>query len=207
MKRSQILLVLILAIVASIGGALLSRALLGGQSPVATTAGTVIEPARAIPPFALLRADGGAFTPESLRGRWTVLFFGYTSCPDVCPTTLSMLTQVDKSLVDLAPQARPQFVFVSIDSKRDTPEQLHKYVSYFDPAFIAVTGQQTALESFATSLGAPVALTPQPDGGYSVDHSAALFVVNPNGAVRAIFSPPHAATTIAADYRALVHSG
>src|SRR4051794_14339070 len=132
MKRSQILLVLILAIVASIAGALLSRALLGRQSPIATTAGTVIEPARPIPSFALQRADGGAFTPESLRGHWSVLFFGYTSCPDVCPTTLSMLTQVQKSLTDLAPQARPWFVFVSIDSKRDTPEQLHKYVSYFD---------------------------------------------------------------------------
>jgi protein SCO1/2 len=200
-------LLVIVAIVASIGGALLSRALLSPQTQVPTTAGTVVEPARAIPPFALARADGSAFTPQSLQGHWSVLFFGYTSCPDVCPTTLSMLAQVEKSLVDLAPESRPQFVFVSIDSKRDTPEQLRKYVSYFDPAFVAVTGQQTALENFATSLGAPVVLTPQPDGSYSVDHSAALFVVNPNGSVRAIFSPPHAAAVIAADYRVLVHSG
>jgi protein SCO1 len=207
MNRTQLLAFATIAIVAIIAGALLSQLVFKSPAGVRTSTATVIQPARAIPAFSLQTTSGSTFTPASLRDHWSFVFFGYTSCPDICPLTLSVLAKAQKELADLSAGDRPQIVFVSVDSKRDTPEHLGEYVRYFDPGFVGVTGEQTALEKFALSLGAPVALTSQSDGSYTVDHSAALFLVNRKGELQAVFSPPHTAESIASDYRLLVHAG
>ena len=97
-------------------------------------------------------------------------------------------------------------ILVSVDPKRDTPEQLATYVKFFSPAFVGVTGAPEALDTFTRQVGVPVAITPTDGGGYTVDHSAAVFLIDPTGAMRALFSPPHSPKAIAADYRRIVDS-
>ncbi len=96
-------------------------------------------------------------------------------------------------------------MLVSVDAKRDTPERLGQYVKSFSPTFIGITaGEQAAAEEFALKLGVPVAISPLPGGNYTVDHSAAIFLIDPSGALRALSSTPHNVPIIAEDYRSIV---
>jgi protein SCO1 len=208
-RKKTIALAITLAIVAAIAGMLLSRALMQRAETsdrIALVTGTLLDPARPLPQFELVDHEAQHFTNERLRDHWTFLFFGFTHCPDVCPTTLRMLSQVEQSLADVEPQLRPRVTLISVDPKRDTPEQLAKYVSFFNPQFVGVTGSEDALNSFTRQIGVPVAITPSEDGAYTVDHSAAIFLIDPSGAIRALFSPPHSPQTIADDYRRIVKS-
>lgn len=223
MTRNQSIgLAAVVAIVAIAGGMLLSRALLDRTAGPTLAKATLLEPARPLPPMSFVDQQGQPFGAERLRGRWSILFFGFTHCPDVCPTTLALLAQVEKQLADLPAEHRPQIVLMSVDPRRDTPEQLAKYVESFSPTFTGVTagyapegertaegtaragGDQAAMHEFALKLGVPVAITQLPGGGYTVDHSAALFVIDPSGALRALSSTPHNVPIIASDYRSIV---
>ena len=193
-----------LAIVAFAGGLILARALLPGhEPPPATERATVFSPPRELPAFALTDQDGRRFGPEALRGHWTLVFFGFTQCPDVCPTTLATLVQVTRQLGDLPAEARPRVLLVSVDPERDTPERLAAYVRFFDPTFLGVTGDAAAIAEFARAFGVPFAKDPVP-GGYTMDHGSGLFVVGPDGSTVAYSSAPHDATVIARDYRKVV---
>ena len=205
MTRNQSIgLAAVVAIVAIAGGMLLSHALLDRSGGPTLAKATLLEPPRPLPPMAFVDQDNQPFGAERLRGRWSILFFGFTHCPDVCPTTLALLSQVEKQLTDLPTEQRPQIVLMSVDPQRDTPEQLAKYVKSFSPTFTGVTGTQEAMHEFALKLGVPVAITQQPGGGYTVDHSAAIFIVDPNGSLRALSSTPHNVPIIASDYRSIV---
>lgn len=208
-RKTSIALAITLAIVAVIAGMLLSRALMErmeASNAVVLTSGTLLEPPRPMPSFDLVNHEKQAFTQENLRGHWSFMFFGFTNCPDVCPTTLRMLAQVEQSLTDLSAAQRPRVILVSVDPQRDTPEQLASYVKFFNPAFVGLTGSQEAIDGFTRGIGVPVAITPLQGGGYTVDHSAAIFLVDPSGALRALFSPPHSPQTIAEDYRRIVET-
>jgi protein SCO1/2 len=183
---------------------LLSRVLLHRADGPVLAKATLLEPARPLPPMTLIDSQGQPFGLDRLRGRWSILFFGFTHCPDVCPTTLALLAQVEKQLSDLPAEQRPQIILVSVDPERDTPERLAKYVGSFSPTFIGITGEQEAVHAFALNMGVPVAITPLPGGSYTVDHSAAIFVIDPNGALRALSSTPHSVPLIAEDYRSIV---
>jgi protein SCO1/2 len=204
--RLQVILVAIVAIVAAVGGALVARNL--SQSPELSqstlTTATLLQPPRPIEQIALIDHDGQPFDLARLEGHWTLLFFGFTNCPDVCPATLTILTQVEKHLQHLPEAQQPQIVLASVDPQRDTPEHLKKYVSYFSPNFLGVTGTKESVEAFTQALYVPVAIQQLPNGGYTVDHSAAIFLVDPDGAMHAIFSTPHDAGKIAADYQRIV---
>lgn len=204
-RAKSIGLAALVAIVAIAAGMLLSRALLdrSGGGPTLAKA-TLIEPARPLPPMAFIDQQGQPFGLEQLRGHWSILFFGFTSCPDVCPMTLALLAQVEKKLADLPAEQRPHIVLVSVDPQRDTPERLAQYVKSFSPTFTGITGEQSAVQEFALKMGVPVAISEQPGGNYTVDHSAAIFVVDPSGALRALSSTPHEVPIIAEDYRSLV---
>ncbi len=207
LRKTSIALAITIAIVAVIAGMLLSRALLhpaGSARSLALETGTLLEPPRPLPTFSLVDHEGQPFDRNRLQGQWTFLFFGFTNCPDVCPMTLRMLSSVEKSLAALPDELRPRVALVSVDPKRDTPEQLATYVKYFNPAFVGVTGDPAALDEFTRQLGVPVVITETGDGGYTVDHSAALFLINPQGELRALFSPPHTPSAIASDYRRVV---
>ncbi|HEY3656748.1 MAG TPA: SCO family protein [Steroidobacteraceae bacterium] len=188
--------------IAGLGAALLWR---HAAAPVELATGTYVSPSRALPDFSLIDQHGQPFGAAKLRGSWSMMFFGYTNCPDFCPTTLTTLAALEKRLRAAAAPVRPQVVFVSVDAKRDTPEQLAKYVPYFDPEFIGLTAaDQTVIEAVAAKLGVSVIITPKADGTYTVDHSGAIFVLNPEGKLTAILTGPFSVDALQADFQRIV---
>jgi protein SCO1/2 len=169
---------------------------------------TMFAAKRALPEFALVDHAGRPFGPKRLHGQWTFLFFGFVNCPDVCPTTLATLAAAQRSLADLPAVLRPAVALVSVDPGRDTPDVLARYVTHFDPSFTGVTGKRESIDALTGGLGVAVMIgQADGDGSYSVDHSAAIFLVDPEGRVAALFSAPHEAGTIARDYRRIVAAG
>jgi len=162
--------------------------------------GTVLPGGKALPTFSLQDDQGQPFGPASLKGKWSLLFFGYTHCPDVCPTTLGTLKNawdlLGKSAAGVEDIA---VVFVSVDPERDSIEHLKEYVDYFEPAFTGVTGKEDQLITFSRALGA-IYMKSKGDGDneYLVDHTAAIFVIDPQGRYSALLSAPHDASKIAA---------
>jgi protein SCO1/2 len=164
----------------------------------------VIEAPRPLADFDLLDHRGRSFDRARLSGRWSVLFFGFTRCPDICPTTLIALARANGLLDDLPPEQRPQIVFVTVDPMRDDPATLARYVPHFDPDFTGVTGELPAVQTLTGSLGVAVSYRRQADGDYSVDHSSALFLVDPRARLSAIFTAPHDPARLAREYRRIV---
>jgi protein SCO1/2 len=173
--------------------------------PVALVSGELLSPRRALPDFSLIDAGGERFGPAQLRGHWSLLFFGYTNCPDFCPTTLTTLAALDKRLRAQPAAILPQVVFVSVDAARDTPAQLARYVPYFDPRFIGVTARdQSSIETVARQLGVAVIVHSSPDGNYTVDHTGALFVIDPAGRISAILTGPFSVEALQQDFARIV---
>jgi protein SCO1 len=173
--------------------------------PVDLTTGTYFAPGRRLPDFSLIDQQGRVFGSANLRGRWSLLFFGYTNCPDFCPTTLATLAAMQKRLRAAKASVLPQVIFVSVDAKRDTPAQMAKYVPYFDPEFIGLTAaDQPAIETVAKQFGVSVIIQPASDGTYTVDHSGAIFVLDPDGRLSAILSGPFSVDALQGDFRRIV---
>lgn len=154
---------------------------------------------RPLPAFALEQSDGTPLEPAELQGRWTVVFLGFTHCPDVCPTTLSELAQSQKAWGELPEARRPQVLFVSVDPERDTPARTGEYAAYFHPATLAATGSQGALQAFAGSLGLVYMKVETDAGDYTMDHSSALVVIDAQGRQAGLIRPPFVPADIAAD--------
>jgi protein SCO1/2 len=148
--------------------------------------------------FALTDDKNRLFDLASLKGKWSFVFFGFTHCPDVCPTTLAELARARESIARNTAGAEDiQFVFVSVDPNRDTPSKLRQYVDYFDTTFLGVTGDDAQIRNLAGQLGAPyqVAITPGLEN-YPVYHSTAVFLLDPRARYHAVFTPPHEAEAI-----------
>ena len=173
------------------------------QQQPSTAALVVLPEPRVIADFALVDQDGNAFTLDDLRGKWSLLFFGFTHCPDVCPSTLYDLQLVHKGVRQDSGNGPPshQVLFVSVDPERDTPEKLGEYVSYFDPDFIGVTGSQQQLAPLTRQLGIAYRIEEHEAGSaqYGVDHSASILVTDPEGRLHGVFPAPHDAGTIVED--------
>jgi len=167
---------------------------------------TVLRPARDLPEFTLIDHHGQTLTKASFVGHWSYLYFGYTHCPDVCPTTLTALAAMDKLMAGKVSDAdRPDVIFVSVDPARDTPATLARYVPYFDPRFVGATGTPARLESLTKPLGIDFAAQPgETAGDYLVNHSSSLLLINPRAQLQAVSSPPHRAATLFNDYRKIV---
>jgi protein SCO1 len=191
------------AIVAAAAGMLLARAALSPPSEPLQRA-TLLPTPRPLPELALLDQDAQPFDRARLQRRWSLLFFGFTRCPGVCPSTLAVLNQVRQRLQDLPEARRPQVVLVSVDPQHDTPAQLKTYLKSFNADFLGATGDAPQLESLTRSLGVSVTMRPLPGGDYTVDHTTAIFLVDPAGAWRAVFSSPHSPDVIADDYRRIL---
>jgi protein SCO1/2 len=197
---------LLLVLAAAVAGAVTAWITIKrpGAPPVLEQA-TLLDVARPLPQFELLDQAGRAFLRDSLRGQWTLMFFGFTNCPDVCPATLTTLAEVRRLLADLPAGEIPVVAMASVDPARDTPEALGRYVAHFDPRFLGVTGLPVAIEVLTHALGVAVSTGPvSQDGNYTVDHTAAIFLIDPSAAFMAVFSSPHAADVIARDYRSIV---
>ena len=137
----------------------------------------------------LVDHHGEVFTRERLEGRWTLVFFGFTYCPDICPTTMSFLNQFMGQLEGTEVEDT-QVVLVSVDPARDTVEQLASYVPYFNEEFIGVTGEFLDIHRFATALNTPFRKVPGQDENYLVDHSANVILITPRGDYHGFFKAP-----------------
>ena len=134
-----------------------------------------------------------------------MLFFGYTNCPAFCPTTLTTLAALQKQLRAAQTRNLDQVIFVSVDAKRDTPSQLAKYLPNFDPTFIGLTASdQPTIEAVAKKMGVSVAIQPAEDGNYMVDHTGAIFVVDPQARIAAILTGPFSVDALQEDYQRIV---
>ena len=203
-KLRRTLLVLAACLVAALAGALLARRIAGPDAAPVTEAASVFPAPRPLPAFALGADDGARFDRARLLGHYTFLFFGYANCPDLCPTTLAELARAERLLKDLPAAQRPAVVFISVDAARDAPENLARYVQHFDRSFVGVTGPDEAIAPLAAALGVAYQRGTPTDGGYAVDHTAALFLIDPEARLLAVFGTPHVAGTIAGDYRRIV---
>lgn len=160
----------------------------------------ILETPRDIGEFSLLDHNGKPFTPERLEGQWTLMFFGFTYCPDVCPTTMSFLNEFMGQLEGTEVEDT-QVVMVSVDPARDTPEQLAQYVPYFNPDFVGVTGDFLDLHRFATALNTPFRKVPGQGEDYLVDHSANVVLINPRGDYHGFFKAPMDLAKMKVTYR------
>lgn len=204
-SRSKILCLALLCVAAAAGIGLSAH--YSAKTPQLAT-GTVLTPARPLADFTLIDNHGREFGPAQLRGTWSLMFFGYTNCPDFCPSTLTTLAALEKQLRAAKTVAAPRVLFVSVDAKRDTPAQLDKYVPYFDPEFIGLTApDQNKIEAIAKQWNVAVAVQPAADGNYTVDHSGAIFVIDPEGKLAAILTGPFTVQALGEDYRRIVSSG
>lgn len=169
----------------------------------AIQSGTLLGAPRPIAEFALTDHLGQPFANDRLRGRWSLLFAGFTHCPDVCPTTLGIMKAVGQRLGAQA----PAMVLLSVDPERDTPAVLKSYVEFFGPNITGVTGARASLDRLCESLGIAYVKVPgATDADYTIDHSAALVLVDPQGRVAGYFTPPLKVDTLAADLTEIVRS-
>ncbi len=150
----------------------------------------LFSPAKTVNEF-VLNMNEGSFSNQDLMNKWTFVIFGYTYCPDVCPTTL---TRVKSVLSSLNETANVQVAFVSADPLRDTPQRLHQYVNYFDSSFLGLTTSHDKLFPFAQNLYLPYGIVAvQKSEDYAVNHSASIALINPQGKYIAQFKPQHIA--------------
>jgi protein SCO1/2 len=203
MGRRQTVFLLVFGALAVALGVIAALALgLGRSGDPPSIAGFVYPEPKAISPFNLSTQDGKPFDLESLRGKWSFVYFGYTYCPDVCPTTLAELARARKLLEQAGADAGTQYVFVSIDPHRDTPQRLALYVAFFDPTFLGATGSDEALSGLTRQIGIAYAFPEGKKGDrYAVDHSSIVALFDPDARLHAVFTPPQEAQGIAEGFR------
>jgi|SRR5688572_9618126 len=195
MRHTPISVAVIAAVAVGAGVALFERSV----DPPALRAGTALPEPRALPAFALVDQSGRPFGPANFEGRWSLVFTGFTNCPDVCPTTLAQMAALRRRVAreDL------QFVFVSVDPERDTPEVVAEYLGHFDPALVGATGPRAEVEKLTAGLGLAQVRNPGAGGEYTVDHSTALVLINPEARLAGYFRAPYERDALAADLVAL----
>lgn len=200
----KIAALLVIALAAGLGLALSSRlfppARPAKPAPTLETV-TLIPSPRALPDFSLSGADG-TLTRQSLLGHWTLVFIGFTHCPDICPTTLGDLARAQAMWRSSGLQARPKLLFVSIDPERDTPAKTAEYAAYFHKDTLAATAAEPQLTEFTRALGLVYMKVPQGDS-YTMDHSSTLVLLNPRAEFAGIIRPPLKPEAIARDLLAL----
>ncbi len=160
-----------------------------------TIQGTILPYPKALNNFQLTDHNGNSFLTSNLEDHWSVIFVGYTQCPDICPTTMSVMRQVTETMQhrDLDP---PNMIFISVDPDRDTPKLLGDYVKYFNKDYLGVTGEKMELDKFVKHMALFYAKAPGTSGDlnkddYLIDHSSSLLLINPDGKLQAYLTAPH----------------
>ncbi|MBU0902062.1 MULTISPECIES: SCO family protein [Pseudomonas] len=193
MTRTQITVFVLVAIVALVLGLTVNKVLTSkdqGDPTALLDAGIVLLPqSRSLPELSLINQDGQAVAVDQMKDQWSLLFFGYTFCPDICPATLAQLRQLQGQL-PAETLAKLQIVLVTVDPNRDTPEQLKKYLDYFDAGFIGLTGEQATIQKLANSVSIPFIPADTSKENYTVDHSGNLVLIGPDGRQRGFIRAP-----------------
>ena len=205
-KQNQLIIVVTLGIAALLAGLFLfhtSRP----DPPQLESATLYPSDFRPLAHFELTDQMGQLFGKNQLNGNWSILFFGYTYCPDICPMTLTVMNQIDSELKKHG--VRVQVIFVSVDPERDTPARLQEYLKFFNPEFRGLTdttADQHEIKKLTASLGV---FYNRPDNrqieNYLVDHSAGIFLINPDARAHALFSAPHQAAVVARDILKIIN--
>ncbi|SEO67176.1 MULTISPECIES: SCO family protein [unclassified Pseudomonas] len=194
MTRTQKTVFILVAVIALIMGLTINKVLSGkgeGAQTALIDAGIILLPqSRNLPDVKMTDQDGQAVVMDELKDKWSLLFFGYTFCPDICPTTLAQLRQIKSELPKEAVD-KLQIVLVSVDPNRDTPKQLKQYLGYFDPQFIGLTPSSIEdLQKLANAVSIPFIPADTSKPNYTVDHSGNLAVIGPDGTQRGFIRAP-----------------
>ena len=155
--------------------------------------------------FELIDQNNQTFNNESLKGNWTILFFGYTNCPDLCPTTIYKLAEVKNDVNQNLPSKNFNTVLVTLDPDRDTPERLDEYIGYFDESMLGVTGTYKNIQSFSSNLSVFYQRINK-DGGYDFNHTASIFVFNQDGSLFATMSPATSVSELRDDFYTILNN-
>jgi protein SCO1 len=200
-KNAFIVAAVVLAIVAASAGAWFASRL---GAPELPEHARVLSTPRPIPAVPGVDDTGAPFVFAESRGHWTIVFFGFTYCPDICPATLQVLDAARRQLEDLPEQDRPRVLMISVDPGRDSPERLAEYVPFFNPEFRGLHVAAEHLPELTRSFGAAYVYSPLGEDSYTVDHTSALFLVDRDARVAAVFPTPHTAEGIAGDIRRII---
>jgi len=204
-KRNFILLLLSFTLVVGITAIITTHYSNFHKKIRITINGTVLPNPRMIQPFELINTQGKLFTNKDLKGHWTLIFFGFTHCPDVCPTTLSEISKAYFKLEStLPPKLLPTVIMVTIDPERDSISNLNDYLEKFNPKFIALRGNMDATKYFANQMSVAFGKVNLQDGKLTLSHSARIILLDPDGNIRAFFSYPHRSDILARDYKKVV---
>jgi len=204
MKLAKILIILF-ALAALLGGIFASHFYRQKNSLDAAKAATIFSPPQEIAKFSLIDTKGRVFNNNSYWGHWTFIFFGFTSCAQICPPTMNNLNQMYQILLKEQQNPMPQVVLVSIDPEHDTMKKLGDYVQSFNPHFQGATGDKAEIDKLSSSLGILYLKTKdKKTGAESIDHSGAILLIDPAGKLAAIFSPPHDPAAMAKDFELIV---
>jgi protein SCO1 len=199
----KIVALVVIAVVALGAGAVAGRWWSSSNNPP-DIAGFVYPQPRVMSPVTLIAHDGTSFTLDRLHGKWSFVYFGYTYCPDVCPTTLAELARVHALLAQAGADRDTQYIFVSVDPKRDTPQHLAQYVGHFDKQLIGVTGTRAELDKLTRQVGVAYDYPEGTDGdNYTVSHSSIVALFDPDARLHAVFTAPHKAENIVDGFRRL----
>lgn len=183
-------LLLSLAIVVGLGAGFLAWQSTSDEPPAIATA-TLLPAPLDLPEFNVVDQDGNPADRRFFEGQWDLVFFGFTHCPDICPTTLQTLATARRTLAENGMPELPRIVLVSVDPERDTPEQLKTYIDYFGDGVAGLTGSEASLRELTDGLGIFFQRMASDNQNYNVDHSAVVLVLNPAGQFTALFSAPH----------------
>jgi protein SCO1/2 len=207
MTRTHKTVLILVAAIAVILGLTVSRVLNAprqGDAAALADAGIVLLPqSRPLPALELLDENGKRQAVDQLKGRWTLLFFGYTFCPDICPTTLAELRQL-RSQLPAEAQARLQVTMVSVDPARDTPAQLKQYLGFYQAGYTGLTGELAQIQQLASAVSIPFIPGDTSKEHYTVDHSGNLALIGPDGRQRGFLRAPLDVARLAAQLPVLL---
>lgn len=191
----------LMVLAAALAGYMVSLKLARSAAP-ALQSGTALPAPRPVAKFTLTDHLGEPFGNARLAGHPTLVFFGFTHCPDVCPTTLAMTAQLQRDPA----LARLETLFITVDPGRDDQRMLQQYVQAFGGGLVGLRGEDASLEPLLLSLGAARSVRPGVGADYSVDHSATLYYINARGALSAVFTPPFVQAALRSDLATLIAS-
>lgn len=207
MSRTQITVFVLVAIVALVLGLTVNKVLNSkgqGDPTLLLDAGIVLLPqSRPLPELSLIDQDGQPVQVSELKDKWSLLFFGYTFCPDICPATLAQLRQLQGQLPQET-RDNLRVILVTVDPNRDTPEQLKKYLDYFDAGFIGLTSDEETLSALANAVSIPYIPADTSKENYTVDHSGNLVLIGPDGTQRGFIRAPINNAKLAAQLPGLI---
>lgn len=208
-NRIALTVVVLLGIAALVTGLFVSQHMLGNKRlDPAQIHGTLLSQPREIADFALTGTDGKPFNNHSLEGQWTLIFFGFSNCGYLCPTTMAELAKTERLLETDGVTPLPKVVMISIDPERDTLDKLKQYTAAFHPSFTGARGDESVVKQMTHEMGVAYvkvnARATDNQENYDIQHSGAVMLFNPKGQLTAFFTTPHQADLLAKDYQLLV---